>query len=407
MDFQVVIVGTDINAYYMARCCHEAYGIKPYIIGKEKMNFTALSDIVNITYVDNLWDKEIFCEALQSFALDHKDEKLLLIGTNDFYIRLMVENQKFLKQYYYFYAIDLKLLDKLLIKSKFYTEFKKSGLDMPKTYIYRCNGKEDINYKNISKFKYPIIIKPSDGVIYYKHKFVGQAKVYRAWNKKELNKIVKEIEESGYDEDLIIQEFIPGDDSRLFDSIFFCGKDKKAKLVTFAQIGLQEHTSTGVGNCTLLVNGYSEFGDYSKQIKKMKKFLESINYEGFAEFDLKYDERDKKYKVFEINPRQARSSYYLTGCGYNLVKYMVDDLINDKPLSYEEIKEKMVLTFVPKTVIKKHVKNIKLKKEILSLMKKGKYVKPLYYKKDMNIKRRVWLFLRNINYIKKYKHNNW
>jgi D-aspartate ligase len=319
----------------------------------------------------------------------------------------MVENQKFLKQYYYFYAIDLKLLDKLLIKSKFYTEFKKSGLDMPKTYIYRCNGKEDINYKNISKFKYPIIIKPSDGVIYYKHKFVGQAKVYRAWNKKELNKIVKEIEESGYDEDLIIQEFIPGDDSRLFDSIFFCGKDKKAKLVTFAQIGLQEHTSTGVGNCTLLVNGYSEFGDYSKQIKKMKKFLESINYEGFAEFDLKYDERDKKYKVFEINPRQARSSYYLTGCGYNLVKYMVDDLINDKPLSYEEIKEKMVLTFVPKTVIKKHVKNIKLKKEILSLMKKGKYVKPLYYKKDMNIKRRVWLFLRNINYIKKYKHNNW
>lgn len=87
----------------------------------------------------------------------------------------------------------------------------------------------------------------------------------------------------------------------------------------------------------------------------MKDFLEKIGYQGFAEFDLKYDNRDGSYKIFEINPRQARSSYYLTACGHNLVKYLVDDLVEKKTLPFTIIKDKMALSFVPKSVINKYV----------------------------------------------------
>ena len=46
MEFEVLILGTDANAYYMARCCFEAYHKKAYVIGKERLAFTKFSNIL-------------------------------------------------------------------------------------------------------------------------------------------------------------------------------------------------------------------------------------------------------------------------------------------------------------------------------------------------------------------------
>lgn len=407
MDFEVVIIGSDINAYYMARCCHEAYNKKAHLIAKEPMNFTKLSNILTIEYHENLWDKKVFLEAVNNFAKKNKNKKLLLVPSNDFYVRLIVENKKELNDNYVFHAISEKLLNNLLVKDNFYTNFSNSDLDFPKTLIFNCLKKNKILKKDIKDFNFPIIIKPGDGVEYYKNKFQGQSKVYKLNNFKEVDNTIKQIVDSGYKSNLIIQEFIPGGDDQLFDSIFYCDKNHKVKLVSFAQIGLQEHTHTGVGNCTVLVNGYNEHNNAEEQIEKMKKFLEKNKYCGFAEFDLKYDCRDQKYKVFEINPRQARSSYYLCACGFNLIKYLVDDLILDKNLEFKIINKKMVLSFVPMAVINKYVTNQNLKKEIKKLKRKGNFVDPLNYKKDCNLKRKIWLLIRKFNYLKKYKNNKW
>lgn len=407
MNFEVVIIGSDINAYYMARCCHEAYNKKAHLIAKEPMNFTKLSSILTIEYHENLWDKNIFIEAINNYAKKHKNKKLLLIPSNDFYVRLIVENKNKIHKNYVFHSISEKLLNNFLVKDNFYTSFSDSDLEFPKTFIFSCLENKKILKKDINDFRFPIIIKPGDGVEYYKHKFKGQAKVYKLNNFKEVEDTIKTILNSGYKGNLVIQEFIPGGDDQLFDSIFYCDKNHKVKLVSFAQIGLQEHTHTGVGNCTVLVNGYNEHGNYDEQIEKMKKFLEKNKYSGFAEFDLKYDSRDNKYKVFEINPRQARSSYYLCACGFNLVKYLVDDLIFEKDLDFNIIYDKMVLSFVPMMVINKYVTNHKLKKEIKTLKRKKKFVDPLNYKKDKNLKRKIWLIIRKFNYLKKYKNSKW
>ena len=47
---KILLLGSDINVYYMARCYHELYHEKADVLGKEPMRFTDGSNIINISY---------------------------------------------------------------------------------------------------------------------------------------------------------------------------------------------------------------------------------------------------------------------------------------------------------------------------------------------------------------------
>ena len=66
MDFKVLIIGSDANAYYMARACFEAYHKKAHLIAKERLAFTKYSNILTIEYHQNLWDEESFIKIINS-----------------------------------------------------------------------------------------------------------------------------------------------------------------------------------------------------------------------------------------------------------------------------------------------------------------------------------------------------
>jgi len=396
---KVLIIGTDINAYYMSRCYHELTGKKADTIGNRSIPYTK---ITNPIVVENFNNKENFRKALIDYGEKNKGYKILLIATSDLYVKMVAEEKEILEKYYFFNYPEINIVNNLLVKEIFYDLYKDMGIDMPETYIYKCNQNDNIDKIKNNFKEYPIIIKPSDGVEYHSLDTVLD-KVYKVYNDEELEKTILKIEEAGYNKNLIIQEFIPGDDSALFDSIFYVGKDKKAQIATFAQIGLQERTPTGIGNCTVLVNGFDEHGYKDELIYKLKGFLEKIGYQGFAEFDMKYDSRDGKYKVLEINPRQSRSGYYVCASGNNLVEYLIDDLIYNKQKEFKIIKEKLILSFVPKKIIKKYIENNKLKNEINKILKNKKIVNPLKYSKDKSFKRTLYLLYRDFNYLKKYK----
>ena len=397
-----LMLGSDINVYYMSRCYHELYGKKANVLGNEPIRFTRGSSIINISYNEDLKNPKMFSDILIDYYKKHYNgEKVLLVPCHDIYVRLVVENKDKLKDYYLFNCPSTEIMDNLLVKEKFYTIYKDSGLYFPNTYFY--NVKEKLNMPK--NFRYPVIVKPGDGILYYRHHFEGQAKVYRLSDLNELESTIKKIKDSGYDGTLIIQEYIKGDDTNLFDAVFYVNSKGKCELATFAQIGLQEHGPTALGNCTVLINNYNQYGNTMKEVEKMKNFLESINYRGFAEFDLKYDPDDKKFKVLEINPRQARSSYYLCACGYNLIKYLVSDLFDNEEHDFTFIDKKLLLSMVPKSVIKSEIKNEEYKKEALKLYKK--HVDPLSYSKDIGIMHRLYLIARKIQYKRKYKKFKW
>ena len=178
----------------------------------------------------------------------------------------------------------------------------------------------------------------------------------------------------------------------------YCGKDKKVKLIALGNAVLEEHSPEGIGSYAAIINGYDE-----KLNETMKSFLEGIGYVGFANFDMKYDERDGKYKLFEMNLRQGRSSYFVTAAGYNIAKWLADDVIYNKPMDLTIATNKVLYTIIPTKIIFDYCPDTAVKAEAKKLIDEGKVVNSYYYKKDRSLMR--WLMFRRNqhNYFEKYK----
>lgn len=394
-DFLPVLLGSDINVYGMARSFHEAYGYKSVAVGKGTLPATMNSNIVEVQKVEpELEDDEVFVATLKEFARRYEGVRKLLVPCGDNYIKMLVRNQNKLRGIYEFECISEELLMRLSIKESFYQVCEEHGFSFPKTTT--CSFE---NYKNVElPFDFPVIIKPSNSVAYWNCKFPHKKKVFVAQNKDEFTAILDAIYGSSYKDHLILQEYIPGDDSKMRVMNCYCGKDGKVKLIALGNAVLEEHSPEGIGSYAAIINGYDE-----KLNEMMKNFLEGIGYIGFANFDMKYDERDGKYKLFEMNLRQGRSSFFVTAAGYNIAKWLADDVIYNKPMELTVADKKVLYTIIPTKIIFDYCPDEAVKAEAKQLIREHKVVNSYYYEKDRSFKR--WLmFVRNqYHYFGKYK----
>lgn len=131
---------------------------------------------------------------------------------------------------------------------------------------------------------------------------------------------------------------------------------------------MEEHSPEGIGSYAAIINSVDE-----ELSERMKNFLEGIGYVGFSNFDMKYDPRDGQYKLFEMNLRQGRSSFFVTAAGYNLAKFLVDDVIYNKPMDCVIADNKVLWTIIPKKIIFQYVKDPKVKEEAKRLIKEKKF----------------------------------
>ena len=154
---------------------------------------------------------------------------------------------------------------------------------------------------------------------------------------------------------------------------------------------LEDPTPEAVGNYAAILPDYNE-----DVFRPIKTFLEDIGYEGVANFDMKYDERDNTYKLFEINLRQGRSSYFVTLNGYNLAKYFVDDLIEDTPFDGNTVfgKGEQLWLEIPRSIFRDYVAAGADKDKGLQMIRDGRWGTTLEYRRDMNPLR--WLMIKHM-----------
>ncbi len=372
-----VMLGADLNCYNLARAFHMEYGVKSYAFGRYAIAPTKYSTILHFTIVPDIDNDAVMLDTLHRFADAHIGDKMILFGCTDDYAAMIIRNREELSDFITPYP-PMHLFDSVAKKAEFYETCEKFGIPYPKTVV--LTGKEADYSPAALGFDYPIIVKPSSSVDYWKFPFDGMKKVYVADTPAEAEKIVTEIYASGYPEKMILQEFIPGGDSHMRVFTTFSDNRGKVRAMCLGHTMLEEHTPKGLGNHAAIL---TEPVSTLPVADKIKDMLESIGYTGFANFDIKCrDSGGGDFRVFEINLRQGRSNFYMTAAGLSTARLATEVYESDGD-SCERCENEVFWHLIPKSVAYAYTDDEALVAKAKALTKAGRESSSLWYPADM------------------------
>ncbi len=391
--FVPLLFAGDIGVYSMARAFYEAYGTLSYAYGKYPTGACMHSAILSYSAVPTCDQPEEFLRLVYRFAQDHSDKTVLLIGCGDNYVELISAAKDHLPDNVIAPAVGPELLKKLTNKESFYALCDETGIDYPLTFVYHRGDSLDFALP----FDAPYILKPANGPDYWLHPYKGQKKVYKLKNAKEVKDTIIEIYGAGYTDSLIIQEFIPGDDSFMRVLTSYSDGEGRVRMMCLGHVFLEEHTPHGIGNHAVIITEYDE-----ALMLRYKDFLEKVGYTGFSNFDIKYDERDGRFKAFELNARQGRSNYYVTAAGANLAELLVKDRIDGEELPFQLVNNEFLWTVLPLRLVFKYIDDKKALIRIKGLCMEGKVENPMFCGDDRNSKRNMFIVKNQYGQFYKY-----
>ena len=299
-SFQPLLFGGDINVYSVARAFHEAYGVKSIAFGKFAATFPcAFSSIIDYRPCLENEDADTFLKNVTDVAREVHPKTVLVIGCGDSYVKLAAHLKDKFPENVKCNYISGEMLDQLTDKEQFYALCDRYGIDHPTTFVYSKEMGHDFQ----PPFGAPYIAKPADGVAYWATGHRELKKVYLCDTWEELLAALDEVYAAGYPGKMILQEFIPGDDTYMRVLTNYSDQHGKVKLMCLGHVLLEEHSPHGIGNHAVIITEHQQ-----ELCDKIRGMLEDLGYVGFSNFDIKLDPRDGKYKAFEINCRQGRGT---------------------------------------------------------------------------------------------------
>ena len=371
--FVPLLLGADINVYSMARAFHEAYGVRTVAYGMYPSGPCYGSSIIDYRVSAQNDRPEKVLENVSHVSAQFPDKTILLLGCGDNYLTAISANLGKYPENVVAPYVPLEQREGLIHKERFYALCEQYGIDHPATFVYKKGMGHDFELP----FPGPFVVKPAESATYWDHPFDTQKKAYVLQTREEVDQVIDDIYGHGYEDSLIIQDFIPGGDENMRVLTSYSGADGNVRLMCLGHVLLEEHTRHGIGNHAVII---TEPG--GELYDTFRRFLEEIHFVGFSNFDIKFDPRDGKFKAFEINCRQGRSNYYVTGAGYNLAKVLVEDRVEHKSQVQPVLTQNRHLWMaIPRRVAYDYIPR-RFHEEMRALEKAGAYGNPLWYHGD-------------------------
>jgi D-aspartate ligase len=279
-----VVLGGNFVGLGIARSLGKR-GIRTWVVDTDKSKSIAQFSRYTERFIDS---EEPVEELLLREGREHKLVGWVVFPVTDQYVESIAANHDSLKAIYRLTTNPMEVTRYALDKRLTYGKAAELGIAAPWTSVRKSSADTDT-----SSFPFPVILKPA-----VNHHFFPQTnlKALAAANREELERGYTQMLRYIPVEEILVQEHIPGGGENQFS---FCGVCKNGRV--YASLVAQRRRQYPV-----------EFGNASTFVETTKqpiveaagrRFLESIGFDGMAEVEFKFDTRDGKYKILDVNPR--------------------------------------------------------------------------------------------------------
>ena len=249
--------------------------------------------------------------------------KPVLFVTTDTFLDFVSKYSDELKRHFLFNLSSSELIQQISNKYKQFLLARNADIAIPATFKI-TSAKELENV--FAELEFPLFIKALDVNSWRKH--IGSAiKGFVVWNEIELRE--KIIFLLSLNLEVILQEIICGPETNHYKYCACIGRDGRILL---------EFTLRKIRQCPIHygVGAVVESIDYPEMIAEGRKLIQNIGYRGVGSAEFKFDPRDGKLKLIELNPRYWQQNSLATACGMNFPLMDYQEASGQSPLPVTE-----------------------------------------------------------------------
>lgn len=390
-----VVVGGDIGAYALLRAFHAHSGVRGVVVSRvatRPFTDTRIADQV-LADVEN---PDALVEALLKVAAARPGQRLVLLSNADWYVETIVTRRAELEPHYEIPMCTAEAFARVSSKESFQEDCAALGIPVPQTVPVRFDGSAGTPDGNLDALTYPVIAKASSSAEHHYVNYPGKLKVAHLESRAQVDDLIGRLARAGFTGTFLFQEFIPGDETQMRSLTAYRDARGVVTMLCTGRVLLEEHTPGTLGiPAAILTQRYDDAMD------AMTRYLERVDYRGFANADYKWDERTGRHVFFEVNPRIGRNNWYTTAAGVNPARFVEADL-DGAAIEPERATAEVLYSVVPFSLLRRYLPEPSLRQQVVAAAKRG-IARPLHNPADASLKRRAIVAAFTFNYRRKYR----
>ncbi len=392
-----VIVGGDIGAYALMRAFHDSYGVRGVVVSRIHTRAFADTRIADVRLA-NVEDSQELVESLLSLAKERAGERLVLLTNADWYVETIIRAREQLEPHYEIPMCSLEAFERVSSKELFQEDCEVLGIPVPATVPVRFEDGAATPDGDLDSLTYPVIGKASSSAEHHYANYEGKKKVQHLESRDQVDDLLERIAGSSFNGTYLLQEMIPGDETQMRSLTAYRDSRGVVTMLCTGRVLLEEHTPGTLGvPAAILTEPYTDAMD------AMERYLERVDYRGFANADYKRDARTGEHVFFEVNPRIGRNNWYVTAAGADPAGHVMADLDGEEREPLRSTRE-VLYSVVPLGLLTRYLPDRDVRVRVIRAAKRG-MARPLHNPADGSLKRRATIWALTQNYRRKYRRH--